>query len=533
MSRGAPRNSSEGRVLARATRCAAPALSCNALLARNTPTGLSCNPLLVRRWLWATVLTVSLAVAPRAQAQAPSGPPSEDAAPLTPSERAQPAQPSKESAAAAWRAGRVEWALLLWQLHLARQPKDAEARAAYARALASLKRYDEAIVELRRVLADHPKDVDVRTSLARVLGWKGDTKAGIAEAERALDVAPHDAAARLALADLFSWSRRFVDAIPHYLIVLDAKDVRAVRHQLVRNLIEARYDALALHHVRKLLRDTPKDLELLELARTAEESGLVGLFEIALSAYEAERVHPWWRLQLSTQWAATSSWRLGVGIEHFWRAFQPRGAPAPPEAPTGFVRDTTLSADAWYRGRGPWSASFNLTTSPQATFNPRVAFEGAFAYELLRGLDLGMAYKGFGFDGQYAHLLVPTLVWHFRSYALTARYYFAVVQPFGDDIGGRVVGSTQAGHAASVRVRGDLLPKLSWSAGVGGGLSFVTAGLGPTTNPSVSASLGFEVRPTLKNGLRIDYEYVNERLGDTARFGVAWHALRLAYFRRY
>ena len=457
----------------------------------------------------------------------------EDPPPPTPAEKAQPERPSKAEAELAWRAGRVEWALLLWRLHLARHPEDDEVRAAYGRALATRKRYDEALTELRRVLVAHPKDVEVRTSLARVLGWKGAFAAGVAEAHRALEDAPRDVEARLALADLLSWSRRFLEAIPHYLLVLDVRNDRAVRRQLVRTLIEARYDALALHHAGILLRESPKDLELRSLARVAEESGLVGSFEVALSAYEAERIHPWWRLQLATQWAATSSWRFGVGVEHFWRAFQPRGVPAPPDTPTGFVRDTTLTADAWYRGQGPWRASFNITTSPQATFNPRIAFEAAFGYEVLRGLELGLSYKGFGFDGQYAHLFIPTLVWHFGTYALTARYFLAVVHAFDDELAGRSIAGTQAGHAASVRLRGDLLPKLSWSIGVGGGLSFVTAGLGPTTNPSISASLGFEVRPTLKNGLRFDYEYVNERLGDSARFGVAWHALRVAYFRRF
>src|SRR5204863_4878659 len=129
-----------------------------------------------------------------------------------------------------------------------------------------------------------------------------------------------------------------------------------------------------------------------------------------------------------------------------------------------FVRDTMLTAEGAYQSQGPWSSFVAVAVSPQATFNPRFAFEGAFGYELKKGLALGLAYKGFGFESQYAHLVAPTVTWHFGSYVLVGRYYFAMVHPFADSVlAGRAIStSTQLGHAVSVRLRGDILPKLSW-----------------------------------------------------------------------
>jgi YaiO family outer membrane protein len=439
-----------------------------------------------------------------------------------------------ERARRAVREGRYDEAITLWRTHLALRPGDDEGRASFARALALARRFPEAVAELRAVLTRHPKDVEVRAQLARVLVWSGDRAGARREAEEALNQDPGAADAHLVLADVLGWDGRPREALFHYEQALAKIDDPEARKRYIRVLLAANRPKVAEREARRLAEADPRDLEARELVRAALEAGLVGRVEVAATAFEAGKVHPWWRLQASGKIRVTSGWELGGGAEHLWRDFQPRDAPPPLGGPPpGFVRDTAAWIEGYYRSPRGWNASFFVSFAPQATFSPRVSFEGTGGYDIVRGLTVGAGYKGFGFEGQYGHLLTPNLTWYVGAHYLTVRYYLSIVQPFGSQ-------PTTVGHSGSLRLGGDPLAFVGWYAGLAGGqafvtagLAFVTAGLGPTMNPTLSFFAGLELRPSVQNGIRVEYEYMNEQLGSEARGGVTWHGLRLGYYRRF
>lgn len=443
----------------------------------------------------------------------------------------------RERAREAMREGRWTDAIDAWRAHLRRRPGDDEARTAFARALAGAGRNREALAELRGVLARYPRDVEVRALLARILAWSGDLAAAIREAEGGLAIDPRSVDARLVLADALVWKGRPGEALPHYVRALEKRDDPDARKRYARALLAAGRPEAAEREARRVLRSAPGDREARELAQAAELASLRGIVEVALTAFEAGKVHPWWRAQVSGRWRLRPAWDLGGGIEHLWRDFQPRDAPAPAVGPPpGFVRDTVLWVDATYRPPGRLHLYAFLGGAPQATFTPRVAFEISPGYEVTRGLVLGAGYKGLGYEGQLAHLFMPTLSWYVGDHYLLVRYYLAVVQPYGTPTA--VAGipppaSAQVGHAGMLRLGGRATARIGWFAGLAGGLAFVTAALGPITSPAVSAFAGLELCPTSRNGLRIEYEYVNENVGSGPRLGVTWHGLRVAFYRRF
>jgi tetratricopeptide (TPR) repeat protein len=430
------------------------------------------------------------------------------------------------------REGRYSEAIALWRTHLALRPGDDEARTAFARALALARRYAEAVSELRAVLGRHPKDVEVRSLLARVLAWSGDRAGAQREARDALTHDPAAPQAHLVLADILGWDGRPREALFHYEQALARMDDPEARKRYIRVLLAANPPTEAAREARRLSEADPRDLVARELLRAALEAGLVGRIEVAATAFEASKPHPWWRVQVSTKVRVTSGWELGGGAEHLWRDFG-----------TGFMRDTAAWFEGYYRSPRGWNASFFVLAAPQATFSPRVSFEGTGGYDVVRGLTVGAGYKGFGFEGQYGHLLTSTLTWHWGNHYLSVRYYLSIVQPFdfqpttGSQSTSRdwrpVPPSTQVGHSGSLRMGGDPLAFLGWYAGLAGGLAFITAGLGPTMNPAISFFAGLDLRPGAENGIRIEYEYMNEQLGSEARGGVTWHGLRLGYYRRF
>lgn len=79
--------------------------------------------------------------------------------------------------------GRKDFALAadLYRQVLAGTPADGATRFKLARALAWLKRYDEALAEYRALLAAAPGDAQVRRHYAQTLGWAGRLDEAIAE----------------------------------------------------------------------------------------------------------------------------------------------------------------------------------------------------------------------------------------------------------------------------------------------------------------------------------------------------------------
>src|SRR5439155_23145315 len=114
----------------------------------------------------------------------------------------------------------------------------------------------------------------------------------------------------------------------------------------------------------------PQDVESQAMLRAAELATAPSTVEVGLTAFEAGRVHPWWRAQASLRVRLTDSWLVGGGAEHLWRDFQPRGADrAPAGLPSGYVRDTLFFAEAtWKPPTSPWSLYLYGGGSPQAAF---------------------------------------------------------------------------------------------------------------------------------------------------------------------
>jgi tetratricopeptide (TPR) repeat protein len=450
---------------------------------------------------------------------------------------AEEASDAKERARRSQRRGDLPAAIRAWRSHLIEKPDDDESRFALARALAHHKAYEEALTELRTIVRRHPKDVEVRAFLARVLAWMRRYDDARREADDVLRLSPRARDAHIVAADVRSWGGQPLKAIPHYLIALEVEEEPALRKRLVHALLAAGLHALAVEHARRVTVQLPKDAAARELLRSAEDLAMSSRFEFAASAFEAGKVHPWWRLQAYLQLGLSDRWKLGLGGEHLWRDFQPRGAPAATFPPPGFVRDTSFFVDATYHRPRGLGAFFFVGGSPQAVFSPRLSFEGSLSHYVGKGIVLGAGYKGLGYEGQWGHLLLPTMIWFFGAHHLTVRYFLAIVQPYDSalsELHGRPVsGDTQLGHAALVRLAGDLRQTLGYFVGVAGGLAFVTASLGPTTNPSISVFAGIDLRPLVRHGIRVEYEYMNEQLGSGARFGVSWHALRVGYYTRF
>jgi YaiO family outer membrane protein len=441
----------------------------------------------------------------------------------------------RERALEAMRARRFADAIEAWRTHLALRPDDDEARTAYARALAFQGRRGQAMEELRAVLRRHPRDADVRALLARVLAWDGARLAALSEAERALEIDPWSWDARLVAADVHLWEGRPAEAIPHYARALLTQDDPEVRKRYVRALLGAGLHTSAEREARRLRRSRPDDAEAKELLRAAELASVRGFVEGAVTLFEAGRVHPWWRVQASGRVRVSSSWELGGGLEHHWRDFRARGTPPVVPEPD-YSRDTFFWGEGiWRPADRPWSLYLYLGGAPQATFFPRITFEASPGYAIRKGLIVSLGYKGLGYVGQWAHLFTPSLTWYFGPYFLAVRYYLAVVHPLGDaaPIAGQGPFETSAGHAGLLRFGGEPFSWLGYYAGVAGGLAFVTAALGPVTSPAISAFAGMDLRPTAKDGIRVEYEYVDENVGGGPRLGVTWHGVRLAYYRRF
>lgn len=425
-------------------------------------------------------------------------------------------------------------AIRAWRAHLAANPADDEGRSAYARSLAFAGRHTEALAEIRIVLSRHKEDLDLLALRARVLAWAGRRADAMADARRTIERVPRATQARLVLADVLTWEGRAAEALAHYRQALGERDDPDVRKRYVRALLAARSYADARAEAERLAQKLPADAEAKTLLEATREAGLTGVIEIAATSYEAGRVHPWWRLQLAGRVKVSASWELAGSAEHHWRDFQGRDSPPPPGVAGGYLRDTILQAEGVYRPAGRFSLLLQAAGAPQATFSPRTAFEVSPGYEVVKGVVLGTGYRGMLFDGQFAHLFMPTLSWYFGSHYLLARYYLAMLQTTGTSAATPTGSpSLTVGHSGMLRVGGLVARWLGWYAGVAGGLALVAAVLGPSTNPAVSAFGGLEWKPSLRDGIRTEYEYLNENAGAGSRAGVTWHAARLAYYRRF
>jgi Flp pilus assembly protein TadD len=150
---------------------------------------------------------------------------------------AQPGDPSDPDAAAAPAAPKVDpWAVALknasdGDLDLAlpffdeaieEEPEDAERRAAYAKVLYQLERYDEAQTQASAAIELAPGDVDARMVLYSIMMAKGDLEQARTVLEETQAVAPGDVRILRQLAFVASESGDSADAIAAYEALTEA-----------------------------------------------------------------------------------------------------------------------------------------------------------------------------------------------------------------------------------------------------------------------------------------------------------------------
>lgn len=164
-----------------------------------------------------------------------------------------------------------------------------QARLELARLLSYRERYEESVVQYRRVLQDRPDLVEARLELARVLFWKGDTAqaeamfASVPEGElpaeasleladiylareeydKAMDIysdylriAPDNHRVRLNKARVLSWQGKYLASLNEFEIILKARpDDKQIRRQYAQVLIWAERFDEAITELEKTLKD--------------------------------------------------------------------------------------------------------------------------------------------------------------------------------------------------------------------------------------------------------------------------------------
>lgn len=139
---------------------------------------------------------------------------------------------------------------------------DWQARVELARVLSYLQRWDESIVEYRRVLTERPDDHAIRQEFGQVQFWSGRTDDAITTLE-AVPAGLLTPEARLALADLYTARQRFDRAealLTAHLRSQPNDDI--VRFKLAELLSwQKRYDE-SLATYRELVARRPADVQL-------------------------------------------------------------------------------------------------------------------------------------------------------------------------------------------------------------------------------------------------------------------------------
>lgn len=136
------------------------------------------------------------------------------------------------------------------------------ARLELARVLSYAKRYDEAVVEYRKLLAAKPDLLEARIEMANVLAWKGDLDA----MERLLEGIPHqklDPDSKLLLAEAWVAKKEYQRAESLFRDYLRQRpENQRARLKLAEMLSwQKKYDA-ALKEYRTILKAHPEDLQV-------------------------------------------------------------------------------------------------------------------------------------------------------------------------------------------------------------------------------------------------------------------------------
>lgn len=136
------------------------------------------------------------------------------------------------------------------------------ARWELARVLSYVKRYDEALVEYRKLIREKPALTDARLEMARLLFWQGKTDEALGEAEKVPPANLNDDAREL-MADLYRSQKRYDRAEPLYRFCLDRNPERdRIRLKLAEMLSwMKRYDE-SLAEYEKLLAKKPQDIQV-------------------------------------------------------------------------------------------------------------------------------------------------------------------------------------------------------------------------------------------------------------------------------
>jgi YaiO family outer membrane protein len=107
-------------------------------------------------------------------------------------------------------------AVVVYQQYLAARPENDEVRAAVARLLSWLGRWDEAVAVYREVLTRHPLDHESRVGLGRVFSWQKKLDEAREEYAQVLRDEPNHVEALTGLGDVLLWGSRQEQAIPYY-----------------------------------------------------------------------------------------------------------------------------------------------------------------------------------------------------------------------------------------------------------------------------------------------------------------------------
>lgn len=158
-----------------------------------------------------------------------------------------------------------------------------QARLELARVLAYAQRYEESLVEYRRVLEIRANPGALRAEYGQVLGWAGQ----IDEAKAVLLTVPEDdlsAAAAIFLADLLLGDERLGDAARLYRRALGERpEDHATRFKLARVLSWQEDYAASFAEFRRLLQALPDDVQVRR--HYAQVLGYAGLVDEAVQAW--------------------------------------------------------------------------------------------------------------------------------------------------------------------------------------------------------------------------------------------------------
>ena len=136
------------------------------------------------------------------------------------------------------------------------------ARWELARVLSYAKRYDESIIEYRKVLKEKPGLMEAKLEMAKVLFWKGDGKAAIKTLEQ---IPPKNITGdtKVLMADLFVTQKDYGKAEPLYRTHLDSHpEDQAVRLKLAEMLSWQKEYNASLTEYRKILKARPDDIQV-------------------------------------------------------------------------------------------------------------------------------------------------------------------------------------------------------------------------------------------------------------------------------